>query len=145
VSEDHAPFGDLPDVGMPDSETWLLPQRAYLLSMRDQTLPARRAAIADSRAAFGADTEDEHVRQLRLLHLIGDCMQPVEDAGVLATAIMDGIPGLPFYVRATVHDMSAVNGFFEHVADQPDEYLLRLAALRLGDVEIHRTFKFEPA
>lgn len=130
---------------MPDIHAWLLPMRAYLLSMRDQTLPARRVAIADSRAAYEAEPgEAAHAKQLRLLQLIGDCLQPVEDVGVLATAIMDGIPGLPFYVRATVHDLTAVHDFFDNVAGNPDEYFLRLAALRLGDVDVHRGFEFRP-
>ena len=129
---------------LPDRETWLLPQRAYSLSMRDQALPARRAAIEDSMAAFLAADGDEHMTQLKLLQLVGDCLQPVEDVGVMAVAITSGLPGLPFYVRATVYDMKAVNAFFDELAEQDDDYFLRLAALRFDGTDIYSLFDFRP-
>jgi hypothetical protein len=39
---------DLLPIPMPDAQTFLLPSRAYLLSMRDQNLPLRRAALDDA-------------------------------------------------------------------------------------------------
>lgn len=113
--------------------------------MRDQSLAARRAAIEDSTAAFLAGGNDEHINQLRLLQLVGDCLQPVEDVGVMSVAIMSGLPGLPFYVRATVYDMDAVNEFFSQIGGQEDDYFLRLAALRFGSDDIYRIFAFSPS
>src|SRR5688500_12232468 len=39
---------------MPDMQMYVLPGRAYLLSIRDQNLPMRRAALVDARAMFDA-------------------------------------------------------------------------------------------
>jgi hypothetical protein len=135
---------EVPRIAMPDSQTWLLPMRAYLLSMRDQALPGRRSAMADSQAAFAAPAQDEHTLQLRLLQLFGDAMQPVEDVAVLADAIMNPLEGLPFYVPATIYDPPAVNAFFEQAASRDDDYLLRLAGLRFGGIDVYRMFEYRP-
>jgi hypothetical protein len=129
---------------MPDPETWLLPSRAYLLSMREQALPARRAAIEDSVASFGAGADEELTIQVRLLQLLGDAVQPVEDVAVLADAIMDPLEGLPFYVSATIFDPSATTEFFEQVPTRDDDYFLRLAGLRFAGMDIYRLFEFQP-
>jgi hypothetical protein len=135
---------DIPRVGMPDAQTWLLPMKAYLLSMREQAMPGRQAAIDDSKDALDTFERDEHTVQLRLLQLFGDCMQPVEDVAVLADAIMNPLEGLPFYVPATIFDPSAVNRFFEEVPGRDDNYFLRLAGLRLGELDVYRLFDIQP-
>jgi hypothetical protein len=136
---------EVPRLEMPDPQTWLLPSRAYLLSMRDQALPSRRAAIADSKGAFEDSSESEHNYQLKLLQVFGDAMQPVEDVAVLADAIMNPLEGLPFHVPATIYDPVAVNDFYEHALGADDDYLLRLAGLRFGGIDVYQMFEFTPS
>jgi hypothetical protein len=130
--------------GYPDLQKFLLPSRAYLLSFRDQTLPARRAALADARSYFEQFEAEDHEAQLGLLGLIGESLQVVEDVGVLANAFMTGIPGLSFYVKATAYDANNVNNFYSQAHKRDDDYYLRLAALRFGGKSIHELFRFSP-
>lgn len=136
----------LPEKPMPDTETYLLPQRAYLLSYRDQALPARRVALRDSRDHFAAvaASESRHEAQLGLLGLIGDAMQAVEDVGTIASAMMIGLPGLPFYVRATVYDPSEVNNFFAQIHKRDPDYFLRLCGFRFEGFSMHEFFELRP-
>jgi hypothetical protein len=136
----------LPETQMPDLRTFILPQRAFLHSYRDQALPARRAALRSSRERFHAVAEPDtgHEAQLALLGLAGDAMQPIEDVGTMAGAIMDGFQGLPFYVRATTYEARQVNNFFAQLHKRAPDYFLRLCAFRLGDVSLHQLFGFEP-
>jgi hypothetical protein len=131
---------------VPDLRTFILPQRAFLHSYRDQALPARRAALRSSRERFHAVEEPDtgHEAQLALLGLVGDAMQPIEDVGTMAGAIMDGFQGLPFYVRATTYEARQVNNFFAQLHKRAPDYFLRLCAFRLGDVSLHQLFRFEP-
>jgi len=132
---------------MPSVREFLLPQRAYLLSYRDQALPARRIALDDSRASFdGAeDVEVRHACQLRLLGLIGEALQVVEDVGTIGSAMMTGIPGLPFYVAATVYRSSDVNNFFAGTHKRDPSYFMRLCGYRFEGFEMAEFFAFEPA
>lgn len=131
--------------GYPDLEKFMLPSRAYLLSFRDQTLPARRAAIADARSYFDSfDGDEGHGAQLALLGLIGEALQVVEDVGVLANSLMEGIPGLSFYVKATAYDPKNVNNFYAQAHKRDDDYYLALAALKFAGVSVTEQFRFEP-
>jgi hypothetical protein len=131
--------------GYPDLHTFLLPTRAYLLSFRDQTLPTRRAAIADASSYFDDfDGDEGHRAQLALLGLMGEALQVVEDMGVLGHAFMSGIPGLSFYVTATAYEAANVNNFFAQAHKRDDDYYLRLAALKLGVVSATERFTFSP-
>src|SRR3954466_12097692 len=89
----------------PDPYEVLLPSRAYLWSFRDQTLPAREAALNDAEAHYRevAEAEDIGRRDMALLGLIADAMQPVEDVGYFGKAYESGFGGVPFYVTATVY------------------------------------------
>lgn len=131
---------------VPDLGTFILPQRAFLHSYRDQALPTRRAALRSSREHFhavaGSDTA--HETQLALLGLAGDALQPIEDVGTMASAIMDGFQGLPFYVRATAYEAKQVNNFFAQLHKRAPDYFLRLCAFRLGPILLHQLFRFEP-
>jgi hypothetical protein len=136
-----------PERDMPSAKEFLLPQRAYLLSYRNQALPARRVALDDSRACFDAvtDIDSRHTAQLRLLGLIGDAMQVVEDVGTIASAMMIGIPGLPFYVAATVYRSSDVNNFFAGIHKRDVAYFMRLCGYRFEGFQMRDFFAFEPA
>ena len=130
----------------PDLKTFVLPSRAYLLSYRDQTLPARRAALADARSYFDeVGQAGDHESQLALLGLVGEALQVVEDVGVLANALTAGIPGLSFYVRATAYEPKNVNNFFAQAKKRDQEYYLQLAALRFGGTSITDQFHFTPS
>jgi hypothetical protein len=136
-----------PEAEMPSVEEFLLPQRAYLLSYRDQALPARRVALDDARASFdgAADDESRHVDQLQLLGVIGEAMQAVEDVGTLGSAMMNGLPGLPFYVAATVYRSADINNFFAGVHKRDSAYFMRLCGYRFEGFEMAEFFSFEPA
>jgi hypothetical protein len=75
---------------MPDSQTVLLPSRAYFLSMRDQNTPLREIALADA-----IDNYSESARvggygeHLALVALIGEALQIVEDVGALSSSLLD--------------------------------------------------------
>lgn len=129
----------------PDVRTFLLPSRAYLLSFRDQTLPARRAAVADARDYFQQfNDESSHAAQLALLGVMGETLQLVEDVSVLANAFMDGFPGHSFYVKATAYNPRNTNNFYAQAPGRDDDYYLKLATLKIGDVQITDTYRFDP-
>jgi hypothetical protein len=136
-----------PETEMPSVEEFLLPQRAYLLSYRDQALPARRVALDDARARFDETGLDEarHTRQLQLLGVIGEALQVVEDVGTIGSAMMVGLPGLPFYVSATVYRSADVNNFFSGIHKRDSAYFLRLCGYRFEGFEMAEFFAFEPA
>jgi hypothetical protein len=77
----------LPDE-MPSLEKVILPARAFLLSWKHQTLAARPAAINDAcdhAASLGAEA-DPGIRDMAVLTVIGEALQPLEDLAYLATA-----------------------------------------------------------
>jgi hypothetical protein len=133
----------MPD-DFPDMQTFVLPSRAYLKSFEEQTVPARRAALEDSRAHFDAAAGEGHDAQLALLGVIGDALQVVEDVGVMANALTTGYEGLSFYVMATVYESSHVNNFYSQIHRRDHDYFLQLAALRLGGRSIHEGLEFDP-
>jgi hypothetical protein len=130
--------------GYPDLHSFVLPSRAYLLSFRDQTLPARRAAIVDARSYFDEYDDEGHRAQLALLGVMGEALQVVEDVGVLGHAFMTGIPGLSFYVSATAYNPSNVNNFYAQAHKRDHDYFLRFAALKFAGVSVTDTFTFKP-
>lgn len=134
--------------GFPDWPTFtrkfLLPSRTYLLSFRDQTLPARRSALIDAQDYFAGFEDEGHRSQLALLGLIGEAMQAVEDVGVLGHAFMVGMPGLSFYVAATSYDPKNVNNFFAQAHKRDNDYFLRFAALKLGGISATDFYSHHP-
>lgn len=142
---------------MPDARTFLLPQRAFMLTYRDQALPVRRAALADSRNHFDSQlgSSSEHEVQLAFLGLAGDSMQALEDVGVMCTAFTEGIPGLPAYVAASVYRGREVNNFFNRLHLRPASYFTELCTFAVPvpgpdpeaepqRVPIHDCFEFKP-
>ena len=108
----------------------VLPNRAYLLSFRDQTLVARRVALEDAidyRAGLSPEA-DIHTRQLALLGLIGEAVQVLEDLASLGRPLVGAIPGLPYYASATVVNERDVNNFWSQMKNRSPTYILRLAA-----------------
>jgi hypothetical protein len=108
----------------PSTSKLLLPSRAYLLSVKDQTIPARRLALEDSRAHFDAASEghDPGLRDMALLGLIGDAMQALEDVAYIAEAFEKApLTGLAHYVAATVYSGFTPTAFYESLHKWPDE------------------------
>src|SRR6476646_9924029 len=135
-----------PEVAMPSTEEFLLPQRAYLLAYKTQAVSARRAALKDSYTHFKdvAASDSRHEAQLGLLGLIGDAMQAVEDVGNHGSSMMEGLEGLASYVKATVYDPSHVNNFFAQMHKRDLSYFLRLCAFRFGEYTMFDFFGMEP-
>jgi hypothetical protein len=119
----------------PDPWQILLPSRAYLLSVHEQTLPARRLAFDDAVAHFmkAADGPDPGVRDMALLGLIGDALQIVEDIGYFATAYSKPIPGIAHYVSATIFNDRTPNNFYSSLKNRTTEELKVIAGLWLQD------------
>src|SRR5689334_3561102 len=123
---------ELPD-DFPDPYEALLPSRAYLMSFRDQTLAAREAGLDDAEAHYRevAETEGIGRRDMALLGLVADAMQPVEDVGYLGKAYESGFAGVPFYVTATVYDARTPNNFYSSLKNWPADRLKVLLGLSI--------------
>lgn len=119
----------------PSLERVILPSRAFLLSWRNQTLPVRSAAIADAVEHFeglGSDAPTG-LRDMALLAVISEAMQPLEDLAYLATAWDEPFGGLANYVRATVYSGWVPSSFWQRIHKRDDEYFEVLAGYRARD------------
>ena len=124
----------------PDSHRVILPSRAYLLSVRDQTLPTRRRAIEDAEELYselGRD-DDQNARDMALLGLIGEAMQALEDLAYFGRGYENPLQGIAHYVTATIYSALTPTTFFQQLKKWDDDRLLVLAGLRVrepgGDV-----------
>lgn len=126
---------DLDAASLPDHWTVLLPSRAYLLSVRDQTLPSRRFALEDAVAHYKAAAagDDPGIRDMALLGIIGEALQVIEDIGYFATAYTTPIPGLAHYVSATIFNDRTPNNFYSSLKNRTAEQLKVLAGLWVLD------------
>ena len=108
-----------------------LPSRAFMRSWRNQTLPARRAALADSESHFEEFGErgDAALRDLALAALIGDALQPIEDLAHLGRAWDEPFGGLAYYVRATAYSSRTATNFWGSVAKWDDDRIRVFAGL----------------
>jgi hypothetical protein len=88
-----------------------LPSRAFMHSWREQTLPARRAALTDSQAHF-EELDDPAKCDLALAALIGDALQPIEDLAHLGRAWDEPFTGLANYIRATTYSSRTATNFW---------------------------------
>ena len=119
----------------PPRDSVLLPSRAFLFSVRDQTLPARRAAIEEARVHFdeARDSGDVGWRDMALLGVIAEAMQPFEDLAYLATAWDQPFAGLAHYVRATVYSGWTPTNFWQTAGRWPDDRLAVFAGMSARD------------
>jgi hypothetical protein len=116
----------------PDAQLVLLPSRAYLTSMRDQTLPTRKAALADAHEHFhdAIAHEDHTYHDMALLGLIAEAMQILEeDVAYIGTAYERPLGGVAHYVTATVYSGKLPNTFYTSIKNWPDERIKVLASL----------------
>lgn len=113
----------LPPENLPSARRILLPSRAFLLSWRDQNLPARHAALDDSVAHYHDATagEDVALRDMALLGVIADAMQCLEDFAVLASAWDSPWTGLAHYLRATEWTRFRTTNFWQEAPKWSDE------------------------
>jgi hypothetical protein len=138
---------DLEGADLPDHWTVLLPSRAYLLSVRDQTLPSRRFALEDAVAHYAeaAAGADPGVRDMALLGIIGEALQVIEDIGYFATAYSTPIRGLAHYVSATIFNDRTPNNFYSSLKNRTPEQLKVLAGLWVLDPSTNEMFPVHEA
>ncbi len=90
----------------PDPETRALPTRAYLRSMLEQTIPARRLALADGIDHF-KEARKSDARgwvDMAFLGVIAEAMQALEDLAYVGESFtVNRFNGLPFYVGAITY------------------------------------------
>jgi hypothetical protein len=122
-------MGEMDTDKWPSREKVMLPSRAFLLSWREQTLPARTAAIEDAAGLFAEVDRDcsDGRRDMALLGLIADAMQPVEDFAYLATAWTEPFSGLAHYVKATVYSGWTPSSFWQRIHKRDTAYFDQLA------------------
>lgn len=135
------------DANIGDAYEVLLPSRAYLLSWREQTIPARDRALRDSEGRYDAalPNKDLVFRDMALLGLIGDAMQVVEDIAYVGTAFESPIAGMPNYVTATVYSGTRTTTFYNRIHRWSDERLKVLSGLWVRDPESQRAVSLADA
>jgi hypothetical protein len=126
----------------PDAQTVMLPSRAYLLSFRDQTLPARRVALEDASEHFeeARANEDSGWIDMALLGLMSEAVQVLEDVANIGTAYESPIAGLPHYVTATTYSPTRATRFYGGLKNWPQDRFKVLAGLWVRDPETQREF-----
>src|SRR5688572_4373202 len=118
----------------PDPATHALPTRAYLRSVLDQTVPARRTALADSidhlREAHASG--DRGWADMAFLGVIADAMQILEDLAYVGESFtVNRFRGLPFYVGAITYNARVPTNFYGR--KRTDEDLRVLAGYAVKD------------
>lgn|GEM_PF-2287937 len=124
-----------------------LPSRSFLASWRDQTLPARHAALAESRRYFEqvAESTDATVRDMALAAVIADAVQPLEDLAHLGRAWDEPFGGLAYYLRATAYSHRTATNFWGSIANWDDERIKVFAGLYGRDPETGEPGSMLPA
>jgi len=139
---------DLLPIPMPDAQTFLLPSRAYLLSMRDQNLPLRRAALDDAEAYYRATPRgSDHERQISriaLVALVGEALQILEDLAAFGDSFTSAPPGTAFFAALTNYSSYRINNFYAQMKGRPLDYYLDLLGMRRGPLRLEDAFIVEP-
>jgi hypothetical protein len=114
-------------------------------SWRRQTLPARRASLADSEDHFKKRTGDNSaLRDLVLAGLIADALQPIEDLAHLGRAWDEPFGGLAYYIRATAYSHRTATNFWGSVAKWDDDRIKVFAGLYGRDPQTHEVVSMVP-
>lgn len=133
---------------MPDAQTFLLPARVYLLSMRDQNLPLRRAALDDALTAYrDAPRTSDHQRQIvriALVALVGETLQILEDLAAFADSFYTAPKGTAFFAALTNYNVHRANNFYAQMKKRLPEYFLDLLGLRRGTLRLEDAFVVDP-
>jgi len=135
---------DLPPQPMPDPQTFLLPARAYLLSMRDQNLPLRRTALDDAEAHYreapqGTDHEKQ-ITRIALVALVGEALQILEDLAAFGDSFTSAPEGTAFFAALTNYSPHRINNFYAQMRKRPLDYYLDLLGLRRGALRLEDAF-----
>lgn len=138
----------LPPIAMPDAQTFLLPARAYLLSMRDQNLPLRRAALDDAEAHYrdapqGSDHEKQ-IARIALVALVGEALQILEDLAAFGDSFYSAPEGTAFFAALTNYSSNRINNFYAQMKKRPLDYYLDLLGMRRGTLRLEDAFIVEP-
>ena len=134
----------LSSVPMPDPQTFLLPARAYLLSMRDQNLPLRRAALDDAAAHYRETPAGGHPQQIALVALVGEALQILEDLAAFADSFFSAPQGTAFFAALTHYDVHKANNFYARIKKRPLDYYLELLGIRRGPLRLEDAFVIDP-
>lgn len=138
-------MSSLPEIPMPDAQSYLLPSRAYLLSLRDQNLPLRRAALEDAERQFTTVAGgDLHETQLAVVAVIGEALQILEDIAALANSFFASPEGVAFFATAASYSTRAVNNFYSSFKRRPLADVLALLGMRFGTVRTEDLFVIDP-
>lgn len=128
---------------MPDVGKVILPSRAFFLSWRHQTVPARLAAIEDAQSHYASLPADapRGLKDMATAAVIAESVQPLEDLAYLATAWDQPYQGVATYVRATTWKRFTATNFWQEVRKWDDGRLDVFAGFAGRDPE---TLKVAP-
>jgi hypothetical protein len=121
-------------ISWPDAETYALPTRAYLRSVVDQTIPARRLALVDSIDHFrqAQTSDDRGWSDMAFLGVIAEALQVLEDLAYVGESFtVNRFGGLPFYVGAITY--TAVTPTTFYTRNRTDDDLRVLAGFAVKD------------
>lgn len=116
------------NVPWPDLDTAALPTRAYLRSVLDQTIPARRMALADGVDHFreALASGDRGWADMAFLGVIAEAMQTLEDLAYVGESFsVNRLGKLPFYVGAITYSATVPSTFYSRRRTDDD---LRIVA-----------------
>jgi hypothetical protein len=141
-------MSELPSIPMPDAQMFLLPARAYLLSMRDQNLPLRRMALADALGAYHDSPQttahERQIARIALVGLVGETLQILEDLAAYADSFYTAPEGTAFFAALTNYNVFRANNFYAQMKKRPPDYFLDLLGLRRGALRLEQAFVVEP-
>lgn len=130
---------------MPDPQTFLLPARAYLLSMRDQNLPLRRAAFDDAASHYRETSiGGGHRQHIALVALAGEALQILEDLAAYADSILSTPEGTAFFAALTRYDVHRTNNFYAQINKRSVDYYLTLLGMRFGHFVLEDACVIDP-
>lgn len=117
----------------PDPEMYALPTRAYLRSLLEQTIPARRIALADAIDHFhqAGESETSGWVDMAFLGVIADALQVLEDLAYVGESFtVNRFNGLPFYVGAITYNARVPTTFYTRKRTDDDLRVLAGYAVR---------------
>src|SRR5690242_17747692 len=104
------------------------------MSVRDQTLPTRTAALVDAKQHFDECEASANAdrRDFALLGLIGEALQALEDVAYLGDAYESesSLPA-PRYIAATIYSGFKPTTFYRGIKKWSTDRLLDLAGMRV--------------
>src|SRR4051794_34335263 len=118
----------------PDPQSHALPTRAYLRSVLQQTIPARRMALSDALEHLreARESDDRGWADMAFLGVIADAMHVLEDLAYFGESFTaNRFSGLPFYVGAITYSGFIPTTFYQR--KRTDDDLRVLAGYAVKD------------